>query len=132
MVVDYCITNDIGQLIVGDLKVKKVINKENKVINGLSKSTGVSRFKYFLDYKSKKSGIEFILVNEYNTTKMNCLTGLAEFNSDVKNRKFNYNSIEIDRDINSCINILTKSGKCLTQESKRILLLNKMSKFKIY
>jgi putative transposase len=132
IIIDYCINNDIGNLIVGDLKVKKVMNKCNKVINGLSKSTGIGRFKEFLEYKSKNVGIEFILVNEYNTSKINCLTGEIEFNSDVKNREFVYKDLIIDRDINSCINILTKSGMCLTQESKKILLLNKMSKFKIY
>jgi putative transposase len=132
VIIDYCINNDIGNLIVGDLKVKKVINKDNKIINGLSKSTGVGRFKGFLEYKSKNVGIEFILVSEYNTSKTNCLTGEIEFNSDVKNREFIFKDLVIDRDINSCINMLTKSGVCLTQESKKILLLNKMSKFKIY
>jgi hypothetical protein len=45
-VVDYCVNNDIGKLIVGDIQVKKVIKKENKKLNGLSKSTGnLGRFK---------------------------------------------------------------------------------------
>jgi len=132
MIVDYCVNNDIGRLILGDLKVKKVINKNNRVINGLSKSTGVGRFKGFLEYKSKNEGIEFILVDEYNTSKMNCLTGRIEFNSNVKNREFIHDDLSVDRDLNSCVNILTRSGVCLTQESKKILLFNKMNKFKIY
>lgn len=131
-VVNYCIENNIGKLIIGDIKVKKVIKEENKKINGLSKSTGLSRFKTFLEYKSKNAGLETIMVNESYTSKINCLTGLKEFNSELKNRYFNFNGIKIDRDINSSINILIKSGKCLTQDQKVGLLLNKISELKVY
>ena len=57
---------------------------------------------------------------------MNCLTGLLEFDSLLSNREFIYNGIKIDRDINSCINILTKSGQWLTQDDKMHLLNNKI------
>ena len=130
---DYCISNNIGKLIVGDIQVKKVIKKENKKLNGLSKSTGnLGRFKTFLEYKSKNVGIEFILVNEAWTSKINCMTGNVEFHSDLKNRFFNYEDLLIDRDVNSCINILKNSGVCLTQDSIKNLLLNKMSELKVY
>ena len=131
-VIDYCINNQIGKLIIGDIKVKSIIKSSNNKINGLSKSTGISRFKTFLEYKSKNADIETILVNESYTSQINCLTGLKEFNSDLKNRKFLYKNIEIDRDLNSSINILTKSGKCLTQDQKISLLLNKISELKVY
>ena len=132
-VVDYCISKDIGKLIVGNIEVKKVIKKENKKINGLSKSTGnLGRFKTFLEYKSKNVGIEFVLVNEAWTSKTNCMTGMVEFNSDLKNRYFEYGYLLIDRDINSSINILKRSGECLTQDSIKSLLLNKMSELKVY
>lgn len=132
-VVDYCISNNIGKLIVGDIQVKKVIKKENKKIGGLSKSTGnLGRFKTYLEYKSKGVGIEFILVNEAWTSKINCMTGNVEFNSDLRNRFFNYGDLLIDRDLNSCINILKNSGQCLTQDSIKNLLLNKMSELKVY
>jgi IS605 OrfB family transposase len=131
-VIDYCINNQIGKLIIGDIKVKSIIKSSNNKINGLSKSTGISRFKTFLEYKSKNADIETILVNEAYTSQINCLTGLKEFNSDLKNRKFLYKNIEIDRDLNSAINILTKSGKCLTQDQKIGLLLNKISELKVY
>lgn len=131
-VVDFCIENNIGKLIVGDINVKKIIKEENKKINGLSKSTSsIGRFKEFLEYKSKNLGIEFILVNESYTSKINCLTGLMEFDSDLKNREFVYEDLIIDRDLNSSINILTKSGVCLTQDSIMDLLLNKMSELKV-
>ena len=37
----------------------------------------------------------------------------------------------MDRDINSCINILKKSGQWLSQDSIKNLLLNKMSELKL-
>lgn len=132
-VVDYCIDNNIGKLIVGDIQVKGLIKKENKKINGLTKSTGnLGRFKTFLEYKSKGVGIEFILTNEAWTSKINCMTGNIEFNSDLKNRYFIHEDLLIDRDVNSCINILKNSGECLTQVSIKKLLLNKMSELKVY
>ena len=85
-----------------------------------------------MEYKSKGVGIEFILVNEDWTSKINCMTENIEFNSNLKNRFFNYEDLVIDRDVNSCINILKYSGVCLTQDFKRSLLLNKMSELKVY
>ena len=128
-IIDYCINNDIGSIIIGDLKVKKVINKDNKVINGESKLTSIGRFKTYLEYKAKNAKIDYKLINEFNTSKTNCLSGLLEFNSSLKNREFIYNNIKIDRDFNSCINILTKSGKWLSQDDKIHLLNNKINYF---
>ena len=127
-IVNYCVKNNIGKLIIGDINVKSVINKDNYRINGLSKSTGnLGRFKKFLEYKSKNLGIEFILVNEAYTSKINCLTGRIEFDSSLKNREFFYEGMVIDRDVNSCINIIKKSGIWLSQDSVKDLLLNKIS-----
>ena len=92
----------------------------------------MGRFKTYLEYKSKGVGIEFILANEAWTSKINCMTGNIEFNSDLKNRFFTYEDLLIDRDVNSCINILKNSGECLTQVSIRKLLLSKMSELKVY
>lgn len=91
----------------------------------------MGRFKTFLDYKSKNEGIEFILVNEAYTSKINCLTGNIEFDSSLKNREFIYEDLIIDRDVNACINILKKSGLCLSQDSIKSLLLNKISELKV-
>ena len=131
-IVDFCVKNNIGKLIVGDINVKSIIKKSNYCINGLSKSTGgLGRFKTFLDYKSKNEGIEFILVNESYTSKINCLTGNIEFNSSLNNREFIYKDIIIDRDVNACINIIKKSGLWLSQDSIKNLLLNKISELKL-
>ncbi len=132
VIINYCVKNDIGKLVVGDINVKSVIKESNHFINGLSKSTtSLGRFKTLLDYKSGNEGIEFILVNEAYTSKINCITGLIEFDSSLKNREFIYDGVVIDRDINSCINILKKSGQWLSQDSIKNLLLNKMSELKL-
>ena len=132
IIVNYCVKNDIGKLIVGDINVKSVIKESNHFINGLSKSTtSLGRFKTLLDYKSGDEGIEFILVNEAYTSKINCITGLIEFDSSLKNREFIHGDLVMDRDINSCINILKKSGQWLSQDSIKNLLLNKMSELKL-
>ena len=89
----------------------------------------MGRFKTLLDYKSGNEGIEFILVNEAYTSKINCITGLIEFDSSLKNREFIYDDVVIDRDVNSCI--LKKSGQWLSQDSIKNLLLNKMSELKL-
>ena len=131
-IINYCVKNDIGKLIVGDINVKSVIKESNHFINGLSKSTtSLGRFKTLLDYKSGNEGIEFILVNEAYTSKINCITGLIEFDSSLKNREFIHGDLVIDRDVNSCINILKKSGQWLSQDSIKNLLLNKMSELKL-
>ena len=130
-IVDFCVKNNIGKLIVGDINVKSIIKESNYNINGLSKSTtGLGRFKTFLEYKSKNEGIKFVLVNEAYTSKINCLTGNIEFDSSLKNREFVYENIIIDRDLNSCLNILKKSGLWLSQDSIKNLLLNKLSELK--
>ena len=131
-IVDFCVKNNIRKLIVGDINVKSVIKESNYFINGLSKSTtSLGRFKTFLEYKSKNEGIEFILVNEAYTSKINCLTGNIEFDSSLKNREFIYKDMIIDRDVNSCINILKKSGLWLSQDSIKNLLLNKISELEV-
>lgn len=130
-IVNFCVENNIGKLIVGDINVKSIIKESNYNINGLSKSTtGLGRFKTFLEYKSKNEGIKFFLVNESYTSKINCLTGNIEFDSSLKNREFVYENIIIDRDLNSCLNILKKSGLWLSQDSIKNLLLNKLSELK--
>src|SRR5690606_16881597 len=158
LLTEYCVSNDISKVIIGDMNVKSVLknkikeykdciklakktnndqmlikfqellNKEyeKEHLNKDSKSTAVSRFTNYLQYKMVNKGIEFILQNEAFTSKINCLTGLKEFDSSIDKRfhEYNFNGIDmkIDRDINSCINITTKSGIYLTQDEKLHLL----------
>jgi len=106
-IINECIKNDVGSLIVGDLKVKKVICKENKKLSGISKSTiALGRFKTFLEYKSKKVNMNHYHVNEAYTSQQNCLTGEIMFSSQLDNRIVKISKEQfIDRDLNSAINI---------------------------
>jgi len=135
-IVSICIENDIGTLIVGDINTKKLpeVNKttiadqegneikiKTKYDRGLNESTQnngtLSRFKTFLEYKSKDVNIDFYKVNEACTSQNNCLTGKREFSSNLSVRKVSITDfVEIDRDLNSAINIAKKiMGKCLVQ-----------------
>jgi putative transposase len=109
-IINTCIKNNIGSLIVGDIKVKKVIRKDNKKLNGLSKSTiSLGRFKTFLEYKAKKVNMDFYKVNESYTSQQNCLTDEIMFSSDLSNREMEISKgLIIDRDLNSAINIAKK------------------------
>lgn len=108
-IIKICKNNQLGNLIVGDIKVKKIIDKSNKKINGLSKSTGLSRFKTFLEYKAKNVGIGFHSINEAYTSQTNCITNKIELDSKLSNRTVKLkDGLYIDRDLNSAINIAKK------------------------
>lgn len=108
-IVDKLTLNDVGTLIIGDLKVKKVNNKINTKINGLSKSTSLSRFKTFLGYKAKNVGIKVYTPSEYNTSKTNSLTNKIIENLDLSIRKIELKEgLWVNRDLNAAINIAKK------------------------
>ena len=104
------VKNDIGSLIIGDIKVKKIISKENKKLSGISKSTAsLGRFKTILEYKAKKVNIDFYSVNEAYTSQQNCITDQIMFSSDLSNRVVEVSKdLFINRDLNSAINIAKK------------------------
>mgnify|MGYP001598043835 CR=1 FL=1 len=109
-IVDICIENEIGTLIIGDIKTKKLIKE---YAHGLNKSTQnrgtLSRFKSFLDYKTKSANIDFYKVNEAYTSQINCLNGKKELSSNLSVRKVKLcDNIEISRDLNSAVNIAKK------------------------
>ena len=115
--IEDCKNNNIGMIYCGDIKTKSIIKKENYKLKSTSKNFGLSRFKTFLEYKSKDAGIDFKKISEFNTSKINCLTNKIEFDSNLKNREVEINNnFKIDRDLNSAINIAQKiKGKWLTQ-----------------
>lgn len=127
-VIDNCIENNINTLILGDIKTKKLVKDTNRKIEnedflkrrkrikqekGLNKSTQsrgtLSRLKTFLEYKAKNVGINFYLINEYNTSKTNCLTDKVELDSALGCRIVKLmDNLFIDRDLNSAINMAKK------------------------
>ena len=67
-------------IIVGDLSVKKLMEKEgvNKNKKGIRKSfhqTNINMFLQFLSYKCQSKNINLTKVDEKWTTQLNCLTG---------------------------------------------------------
>lgn len=100
-------------IVVGDLSVKKLMQVEKNKFNKISKSFHDSNVAMFVDmliYKSYFYGTEIIKINEHNTTQMNSLTGeLFKEKVKLSDRLVKLNDeIEIDRDLNSAINILNK------------------------
>ena len=120
VIIDECIKNDIGTLIVGDIQTKK-LPKSKKSSPGLNKSTQnqgtLSRFRTFLEYKARNEEIGFHLVDESYTSQLNCLTGVRHLSSDLSIREVELEpGFKIDRDLNSATNIAKRHmGEWFTQ-----------------
>ena len=90
-------------------------------MSGLNKSTQnqgtLSRFKTFLDYKSRNAGIDFHLVDESYTSQINCLTGIKTLSSELSVREVELiPGLIVDRDLNSATNIAKRHmGKWFAQ-----------------
>lgn len=98
-------------VVLGDLSVKELMSKDNKK-KGVRKSfqqSAIDTFRQFLSYKCQgKSNV--VEIDERHTTQLNCLTG-KKFDKKVelKDRTVQLSdSIIIDRDLNSAINILKR------------------------
>lgn len=119
--IDLCLENDIGTLVIGDIKTKKLVHKHAKKLNKSTQNNGtLGRFKTFLSYKAKNAKIDFIKVNEAFTSQINCLTRKREFKSDLHIRKVKlHEMLLIDRDLNSAVNIAFRAteikGEWLSQ-----------------
>jgi putative transposase len=102
-------------IIVGDLNVKKLMNSEgfNKNKKGIRKSfhqSNINMFLQFLSYKCQSKNINLTKIDEKWTTQLNCLTGkLFNKKIELKDRLVHLSdTIIIDRDLNSAINILNR------------------------
>lgn len=100
-------------IIVGDLKVKKLMGLKESKYKKISKSfggTNLTMFVNFLKYKALNHNINVVKVDESYTTQTNCLTG-SLFDKIIKlsDRVVKIDdNIEIDRDLNSAVNIYKK------------------------
>jgi putative transposase len=99
-------------IVIGDLSVKELMNKQNNNKKGVRKSFGQSNVSMFLTYLSYKSigKTNIIKIDERHTTQLNSLTG-KKFPEkiELKDRTVKLtDSIEIDRDLNSAINIYNR------------------------
>lgn len=73
----------------------------------------IGMFRSIVKWVSEKSGKRYLMVDEYNTTKECCKTGiLTKRSPDVRDWVINFNGKEekVVRDVNSGINIAKKAG----------------------
>lgn len=111
-VADFCVERNIGLIIHGDIKTKKLPDAKfaNRGLNRSTQNRGsLSRVKQFLAYKAQSNGIVHVLQNEAYTSKTNCYTGeiMENMNLGVREIELTEN-LTIDRDVNGAINIATK------------------------
>lgn len=102
-------------IIVGDLKVKKLMDTEgiNENKKGIRKSfyqSNINQFLQYLSYKCQIRNTNLVKIGEQYTTQLNCLTGkMFDKKVELKDRIVELNDkITIDRDLNSAINILNR------------------------
>lgn len=109
-IINYCLQNNIDNIIIGDIQTKKLVTEHKNHRNKSTQNEGLlSRFKNFIKYKAEINGLKVHLINEAYTSQENCLSGKRELSSDLSNRKVELeNNFIIDRDLNSAINIAKK------------------------
>ena len=106
---------DYKTIVVGELTIKSLMNTEgvNKNKKGIRKSfneSNINMFLQFLSYKSQHKLIDVIKIDEKYTTQLNSLTGkMFKEKVELKDRTVKLNdNVEIDRDLNSAINIMKR------------------------
>jgi transposase len=102
-------------IVVGELTVKTLMNTKgvNKNKKGVRKSfneSNINMFLQFLSYKLQYEQCDLIKINERHTTQLNSLTGrMFKEKVELKDRIVKLNdTVEIDRDLNSAINIMKR------------------------
>ena len=100
-------------IVVGDLSVKKLMEKGSNKLTKTSRSfseSAIATFMELLTYKCQNSDTELETINEKWTTQQNCLTGkLFKDKVELSDRVVQLSeSIVIDRDLNAAINILKR------------------------
>jgi len=102
-------------IVVGELTIKSLmsiegINKNKKSIRKSFNESNINMFLEFLKYKLQNKQCDLIKINERNTTQLNSLTGKIFKNKvELKDRIVKLSDkVEIDRDLNSAINILKR------------------------
>ena len=102
-------------IVVGDLMVKKLMSTEGVNANkkGIRKSfhfSNINMFLQYLSYKCQAKNTNVTKIDEKWTTQINCLTGkLFKNKIELNDRQVQLSdTIIIDRDLNSAINILNR------------------------
>jgi transposase len=86
------------------------VNKNKKGVRKSFSESNINMFLQFLKYKSQSNLIDVIKIDEKYTTQLNSLTGKMFKNKvELKDRVVKLSdNIEIDRDLNSAINIMKR------------------------
>ena len=100
-------------IVVGDLGVKKLMQKGSNKLTKTSRSfseSSIATFMGYLAYKCQNGNTEVETINEQWTTQQNCLTGkLFKDKVELSDRTVRLSdSIVIDRDLNAAVNILKR------------------------
>jgi len=100
-------------IVVGDLTIKKLMEKGSNKLTKTSRSfseSSIATFMEYLTYKCQAKNTEVITIGEQWTTQQNCLTGkLFKEKIELDDRTVQLSdTIVIDRDLNAAINILKR------------------------
>ncbi len=102
-------------IVVGELTIKTLmstdgVNKNKKNIRKSFSESNINMFLQFLSYKLQHTQCDLIKINERHTTQLNSLTGkMFKEKVELKDRIVKLNdNVEIDRDLNSAINIMKR------------------------
>lgn len=102
-------------IVVGELTIKSLmsvegVNKNKKSIRKSFNESNINMFLQFLKYKSQHNLIDVIKIDEKYTTQLNSLTGkMFKEKIQLKDRVVKLSdNVEIDRDLNSAINIMKR------------------------
>jgi transposase len=90
--------------------LKEGSNKNKKGIRKSFHNSNITMFLQFLAYKCQSKNVNLTKIDEKWTTQLNCLTGkLFKEKVELNDRKVKLSdTIIIDRDINSAINIMKR------------------------
>ena len=125
-------------IVVGDLQIKNLMQIDKNKKSKISKSFGLSNIAMFIDmltYKSVVLNQSIEKIDESNTTQLNCLTNkLFDTKIQLKDREVQLsNTIIIDRDLNSAINILNRwQNKQLASVIEPLDLSNVLFKYNLF
>jgi len=114
---------------------KEGINKNKKGIRKSFHQSNINMFLQFLGYKCQAKNINLTKIDEKWTTQLNCLTGKL-FKEKVKlgTRKVQLSdTIIIDRDLNSAINIMNRwFGNHIASMNEPLEFLSVVKKYNLF
>jgi putative transposase len=136
----YLVNMNYNTIVVGDLSVKNLMSLEgiNKNKKGIRKSfhkSNINMFLQFLGYKCQLKNTNLTKINENWTTQLNSLTGkVFKEKIELKDRQVQLSdTITIDRDLNSAINIMKRwFDSHIASMNEPLNILSVLDRYNIY